>query len=197
MTPFFILATPRSGTAWLANFLHHGEIYCRHEWLSEHASLADFRKALTHAKAKGQRAIGTVDTLAPLIVERLKRTFPAARWVILERDWAEIERSIHRLGYDAATTVERGGQYISEARLALPGAFWLAYPDLHREKPMRALWQHLGATEPFPRERWDQLREQKVELLHFGTWLEARRPNIEALLTECLPPALSRSLTPA
>ncbi|HMU15833.1 MAG TPA: hypothetical protein PKC95_00180 [Thauera aminoaromatica] len=86
MNPYLICATPRSGSAWLANFLSSGDCLCVHE-------------PLAHSpRAEGYRVVGGVDTGAAFHVEQLRAAMPALRLYALTREPAEIRASLERCG---------------------------------------------------------------------------------------------------
>lgn len=86
MQPYLICATPRSGSAWLANFLSSGDCICIHEPL------------LYAPPVTGYRVVGGIDTCAAFHVEQLRAGMPQLRLYALRRDPAEIRTSLERLG---------------------------------------------------------------------------------------------------
>lgn len=81
---FLILALPRSGSAWLANFLSYGDVFCRHEPLAEGPI-----KLEQHAPISG-----AIDTAAWMWPNKL----PAVcRLYALRREPRRVSRSLRHL----------------------------------------------------------------------------------------------------
>lgn len=90
---FMVLAMPRSGTAWCANWLTTDRTLCLHDplWSHHYSELDGLRYA--------GRRLGVSCTGLPLFPEFLARH--KARKVILHRPIAEIEASLEQLGQPA------------------------------------------------------------------------------------------------
>ena len=89
MKPYLICATPRSGSAWLANFLSSGDCICIHEPLAYAPRLS------------GYRVVGGVDTGAPFHVAELREAMPELRFYALTRDREAVKASLAELGLPA------------------------------------------------------------------------------------------------
>jgi hypothetical protein len=89
MSPFLICSTPRSGSAWLANFLTYDGCFCAHE------PMAGGFGTIT-----GYKVVGSVDTAAAWMVEEIRRTMPDLRIYHLARDFYEVHESLRRMGID-------------------------------------------------------------------------------------------------
>lgn len=86
---FLILALPRSGSAWLSNFLTHGDCFCYHELAAERPDLELERQA---------PVTGVVDTGIWMLPKRL----PAGvRLYGLRREPRHVARSLRRAELDA------------------------------------------------------------------------------------------------
>ena len=85
MKPFFILSLPRSGTAWLSNFLTWGDCFCYHELSYGCEALDDIEQAFRKTDAP---IVGTADTAAVLFHDKLAERFPEAKFLFVIRDKA-------------------------------------------------------------------------------------------------------------
>lgn len=95
MRTFFIFSLPRSRTAWLANFLTHGNTHCFHEALISCHRASDLRPIFEEAK---KPIVGNCDCLNVLVADDLLATFPESRIVVVERDIEEVGESLSALG---------------------------------------------------------------------------------------------------
>jgi hypothetical protein len=86
---------PRSRTAWVANYLTTGGVYCEHELLSRFRNVQECAEWM-RAEATARTAVGMSDSGAVLFQDALAEALPEARWVILRRPVAEVEESFRR-----------------------------------------------------------------------------------------------------
>lgn len=95
-----IIAWPRSRTAWLSNFLTYGPSFCFHEaiYLKGYHRLRTKEEYtnLFNLYAKKYQYLGDANTIG-LMTQ--KYTFKHARVVVIERDLADVEKSLINLGY--------------------------------------------------------------------------------------------------
>ena len=116
MTPFLICATPRSGSAWLANFLTYDGVLCVHEPM------------VTPVPDGGHWLVGGVDTGAAHF------PLPASKRIYqLRRDEREVERSLRNMGLP----------YIPTPRLDVQT--W-NYADLFTLDTLREIWAEMVGT---------------------------------------------------
>lgn len=87
MSHYLICTTPRSGSAWVANFLSSGDCICVHEPL------------LYAPKVEGYRVVGGIDTGAAYMLEQVRRL--PVRLYALTRNADEVRRSLEVLGLPA------------------------------------------------------------------------------------------------
>jgi hypothetical protein len=83
--PYLVLARPRSGSAWLSNFLTSGDCICVHEPLAYSPTL------------DGYRVVGGVDTGGALFLDEIKERLPGVRLYSLVRDPKEVRKSLKAL----------------------------------------------------------------------------------------------------
>src|SRR5665213_98688 len=91
--PFLILALPRSRTAWLSHFLTYGPKVCEHDYIINCASIEEFLLAFRQGLA------GSVETGAMLGWKVLRQRMPAAKIVLVRRDY---EQAAHALAQACA-----------------------------------------------------------------------------------------------
>lgn len=73
---FFILGMPRSRTAWLANFMTTGDVFCHHEGLNGCHTIDQYKDKLGTSDG---------DACTGLVLFDLDSQFPNAKKVIIER----------------------------------------------------------------------------------------------------------------
>lgn len=89
---FIITGLPRSRTAWIANYLTYGNMFCVHEatrngieGLEKYENVAD--------------VVGMADTGAVLIQDKLIEKYPDAKWTVIDRPCDQVLQSGKKLGY--------------------------------------------------------------------------------------------------
>ena len=116
MTPFLICSTPRSGSAWLSNFLTYDGVLCVHEPM------------VTPVPESGHWLVGGVDTGAAHFPLPLSK-----RIYQLRRDEREVERSLRNMGLP----------YIATPMLEVKT--W-DYADLFTLDCLREIWAEIVGT---------------------------------------------------
>jgi hypothetical protein len=161
MSKFIGFATPRSGTAWLSNFLTYGEhSFCRHEALFGCESFTDFEGSIERLKTTVK---GSIETAAPFLAQNMYNKFRKThKFFIVVRHAAEVDVSLTRLKLD--TTMLRdtydGLEMLVEH---CPGIPVLGYETLFQYDTLSSLWDYLEIPAPFPFQRLEMLREILVE----------------------------------
>src|SRR5580700_2793042 len=92
MSPFLVLALPRSRTTWLSRFLTYGPWSCSHEQARYIRSLEDARAWL------GQPFTGSAETSVARWWRLIQRVRPDVRVVVVRRPIPEVIASLERLG---------------------------------------------------------------------------------------------------
>lgn len=95
MNPFFIIALPRSRTAWLSYFLTSPDCDCLHDPLGQCESLDDLQAMFDNSQAP---LVGCVDTSSPLFFDAIHARWPDSRYLFVFREPAEIVASLNALG---------------------------------------------------------------------------------------------------
>lgn len=179
---FFIAATPRSRTAWLATFLDSYAVSCQHEGLARVKTMDDFQVRLEEAP---QPVSGECGTLGPILYPALVRRFPQARWALVHRAVAEVASDFAALKVPhpqlAAADCERRFQIMREA---MPNAPVAEYHDLGRESVIRDLWDYATWGEPFPADRYARMCELQIQIAPwlFLDLLYRRTPTVQELI---------------
>jgi hypothetical protein len=158
-TPFFIVALPRSGTAWLANFLTFGDAFCFHEGLFCCDSLDRHDEVL---RGVDQSVVGNADTGAIYVLPALYKRYPGAKYVFVIRDPEEVAISLHNIGL-TPTSVPAMIDYLWWGVTYVKGALIVKYDDLFNQITLRKIWAHVGMPDPFPSRRTELLRQMRVE----------------------------------
>lgn len=143
---FIVLAYPRSGTTWLANWLTTDRSLCLHD---------PFSHGMPDVWPVDGRIRGISCTGSYLLGDWLAQyTCPV---VILERDRADCDASLHAVGLGAFASAA------STERLDTMAAYRFAFDDLWHEDTARALWAYLLPTIPFDAIRYRLLRDMQVQ----------------------------------
>lgn len=160
MRTFFVLAMPRSGTAWLANFLTWGDAHCFHESSFGCESLGD----LEHAFRRTERSVvGSCDTAAIMFYRPLQTRFPESKFLFIVRDKEEVRASLNKAGFET-TGVDMMGDMLSEAiRDTNLHSAAVPFHSLFSQCGMREIWDWLEIPGAFPWQRFEMLREMNVQ----------------------------------
>jgi len=156
---FFIVALPRSGTAWLSNFLTWGNSFCFHEALYGCCSLDRYEEILVNT---GARYAGGAETAAASLLPAIYDRFPSAKYVFVMRDVDDICASLGRINIDSQGV----------KNMVMP--FWwgldnvanslvVQFESLFISTTMHKIWNHIGIDQPFPIARFEMLRNMHVE----------------------------------
>lgn len=157
---FIVLAYPRSGTTWLANWLTTDRSLCLHD---------PFSLGMPPTWPRDLRLRGISCTGSYMLGDWLAGfDCPVA---IIERDRRACDASLAGIGFS--------GEGIDTAALDAVDGRRFAFNALWDEDNARDLWAHLLPTVPFDAIRYRLLRDVQVQP-HMGKW----KPD-ESTLREC------------
>lgn len=177
MKTFFITGLPRSRTAWLANFLTHGDVsFCFHDGLRFGGPEGLLRKMVEARPASG--FVGDSDSALLLFYEQIESLFPLSPWVVIHRPvdeavrsfMASIPASYYPEVADGAR-VSRDFDYLSRKMDALERLIddqrllRVNYDDLQHERTARSIWDHSWIPHTFPIARWQMLDALRVTMI--------------------------------
>jgi hypothetical protein len=152
---YFIIALPRSGTAWLANFLTWGDSFCYHEGVYEQDDFSEYTAMLEGNPAKH---VGDCDTGLTLLLPWLYKTYPNAKYVFIQRDIEDIKRSAIKAGFSTHLLSECLRRV--EWGLRVMNPLVIQFDDLFTDT--KRIWDYIGLTD-FPEERHAMLRDMKMD----------------------------------
>jgi hypothetical protein len=143
--PFFVLALPRSRTAWLSRFLTYREWICGHEELRHVRSLEDAKSWLS------QPFTGSAETAGAPFWRLLPRFAPEARVIVVRRPVDQVVASLLRLDTMGAgafdpVRLERAMRRL-DAKLDQVAARWpraieVGFAELEREDVCARVFEH-------------------------------------------------------
>jgi hypothetical protein len=165
---FFILALPRSRTAWLANLFTTGEVFCFHD--ASRMVQYDLPSVLRHSPETATY-VGDSDNGLALFPHALK-DFPNAPIVVVERDAAEVRASLGKLASHQRLPREYLDQMteltwdrLQSVRTLPQCKMVVAYEDLDDVDVLEEMWNALvPQAAPFDRARAEHLMDFHVEL---------------------------------
>lgn len=153
MLDFMIVALPRSGTAWTANFLTTERSLCWHEPLSEH-DLAD----LDQMKMTG--LFGIADTQLSLMNPQELNAHPA-RKLIIHREFTTIARSLYALKLPMLGTAMDYLEACGEGMYEIEG-WHIPYPAIFEADSFKPAYEWLTSMQ-FDRARHAVLKQMNVQ----------------------------------
>jgi hypothetical protein len=143
--PFFVLALPRSRTAWLSRFLTYREWICGHEDLRHLRGLEDAKSWLS------QPFTGSAETAGAPFWRLLPRFAPEARVVVVRRPVDQVVASLLRLdtlgagAFDPVRlerAMRRLDAKLEQVAARWPGALHVDFSDLDREDVCARIFEH-------------------------------------------------------
>ena len=91
----FITGLPRSGSAWLANYLSYGNCMFLHDaW--KHGSPDDIKKKFDASECY---AAGNADPANVILLDKIDKTFPEAKWVVITRPVQEVQKACEAINF--------------------------------------------------------------------------------------------------
>lgn len=155
--PFVILGTPRSRTAWLAEFLTYGALNCAHEPSRNWSGPTDLFAALS----LGQGVSDSVLTLrwADIIERR-----PDTKIVVVHRPKADVLASFRRAGLwhaNLPVVIDRICDAMEELTGSVSDALHVPFGALSRRDVCGRVWAHCRG-DTMPPERFEQYRDRMV-----------------------------------
>lgn len=157
---FFITGYPRSKTAWLANWFTYLDSFCIHDGI-EKGSMDRLREI--RGDVGSGVLIGNSDCGNCIWWKEFSDAFPKAKWVIVERDLNDVNKSISEVtGYDEKSCIEVNGIFtksLEEVKRHL-NPFILPF-DFNSEK-LEELCQYLDVD--FSLERYYTLRTLNIQV---------------------------------
>lgn len=158
MTPFVVLALPRSRTKWISSFLSYGDWVCGHDELQHMATLDD---VATWFK---QPFIGSVETAAAPFWRLLMRMQPTVRIVTVRRPVAAVLASLarHGIGGDTVEAMIRAcDRKLDQIERRVPGVLSVRFDDLMQENACRAVFEYC-LSQSYDVTWWRSMRKHHV-----------------------------------
>lgn len=94
----FITGLPRSGSAWLANYLSYGNCFFRHDaWTDTNPS--ELRLFFDN---NDFNAGGVSDPANLMFIDEIDKHFPEAKWVLITRPAAEVQEACKKIDFPLA-----------------------------------------------------------------------------------------------
>lgn len=141
MTPFIILALPRSRTKWLSSFLSYGPWHCGHDQLQYAREMADVDLWLDHPFT------GTCETAAAPFWRLLAARKNPPKIITVRRSITDVLASVRRQlpGYDAeaaAAMLLRADRKLDQIEARVPGVLSVKFDDLNTEAGCETVFEH-------------------------------------------------------
>lgn len=152
MVDFMIVALPRSGTTWAANFFTEGKSICFHDPLYR-THYEDWDRELPK-RAPAGATVGVSCTGIWRWADWLN-DHPAKK-LILRRDFGEIQQSMREIGLPP---LEQSAEAAIEHVLGMH----VQFSELFDPVSCGALWRHLLGDRPFPLHRHRELIDIEMQ----------------------------------
>lgn len=156
--PFFVLALPRSRTAWLSTFLTYGGAQCGHDLVVRCANIAEFESAMAHYA-------GTCETGAATGWKYIRTRWPKARILVVQRDVVEVVESLERNGLRGLVDVEAllHREQMLEALSASRRVKTIGFEDLNDVDCCKYVFEWLLRRD-FDAGHWASLRDKNIQI---------------------------------
>lgn len=161
MTPFLVLAQPRSRTAWLSSFLTYGPWYCGHEEARHLRSIEDAASWLNTPFT------GSAETAVAPYWRTLVKLRPDVKIVTVRRPVQESIDSFNKLPFQWDQTflrnrVEQIDRKLDQIKARLSGVMEVNFHDLTDEATCAALFEHCLEL-PHNSPRWQQMSTMNIQ----------------------------------
>lgn len=144
---FCVLALPRSRTAWLANFLTYGDLFCYHDGLESVSSIEEYTKKV---EGKGDSNTG-------LIMFDFLEHHPDCKIIIID---TSIDASVSFIKENYGIDSHNEMLFMKKRLDALDGLH-IPYDDINTR--LQEIWEYVS-DEPFNKERADMLLKLNVQI---------------------------------
>lgn len=161
MTPFLVLAQPRSRTAWLSHFLTYGQWHCGHEEARHLRTLEDAQAWLN------MPFTGSAETAVAPFWRTLIKLQPDVKIVTVRRPVEESIASFNKLPFkwDQEFLKRRIGSIdakLDQIRARLSGVLEVNFHDLTDEATCAKVFEHCLEL-PHNSARWQQLSRMNIQ----------------------------------
>ena len=148
---FLFTGLPRSGTAWLSNFLTTGGFTCYHEALPTYNTVREYVEDVHDTYMQGNS-----DSGALFFVDEIKRFCPRIEIIKIINDPVRVNRSLEKQGL---LTLSEEHVEIYES---LRADYYIEFPKFITNKDSAAsLLDYLGMN--FDEERWELLKDLNIQ----------------------------------
>lgn len=178
MTPFLVLAQPRSRTAWLSHFLTYGQWHCGHEEARHLRSLEDAQSWLN------MPFTGSAETAVAPHWRTLIKLRPDVKIVTIRRPIQESVDSFNRLpfAWDQEFLKRRISSIdtkLDQIKARLSGVMEVNFHDLTNEAVCARIFEHCLEL-PHDSARWNRLQGMNIQcdMGHISRYVQG---NLKAL----------------
>ena len=178
---FFITGLPRSRTAWLANYLTHGDTFCLHDGLRGCDSFRDFEHRLASLPA---RNAGSADPALLMLIDKVAPRFSTARWVFIRRDPDECAREFSPLVPDLRVVTGLAARM--EEWAGRLGALEIPFAQIDERLPEIAAFCAPGFASPPERDAMLRTWDVQIPLARLAQAPEHDRAGFEKLLASLI-----------
>lgn len=176
MSPFVILALPRSRTFWLSRYLSYGEWTCGHDEIRHLRSMDDVKAWFS------QPCTGTVETAGA----SWWRLLPGGvRVVTVRRSVPDVVASLAQHGFDPKVMTRlmtRLDHKLDQVERRVPGVLSVRFESLETEETCRELFEHCL---PYKHDAvwWDNISRVNLQTSMVGLmrYMRAYQPQMEKL----------------
>lgn len=163
---FFIIGLPRTRTSWLANLFTYGNSFCYHEAFKFCTSVAELKHLLDDHQ---EQNVGNSDCSMIKYFEEISNTFPNAKYVLIERNPAEVIESL--VDFQLMDDYEKAEKWVTQLHVyvkeikAQNNILCINYQDLNEMEVCRKIWNYILPNVVFNEKRWYLLDELYVNIM--------------------------------
>lgn len=157
---YFITGLPRSRTAWLANFLTHGDSFCFHELLKT----CEADNIVKTMKDMPYQYVGNSDSGLPFFMDKI--SLEDFNVVVIERDKKEVIKSLKNLFQSDDQSIEKIVESLENKIQYIKNQYNPLIVDFNMLNDLsicETIWKFCLPTIPFDVNRWQLLNQLKIE----------------------------------
>ena len=160
---FFILSTARCRSSWFANFFTYKDSFCYNE---ESRYIKNWDELVDRIESRPEKYVGFEDPELLHHIETLYRLFPKAKYLLLERNRGESERSFMKMfKVDEEYTRRKFTRWymdIQKFKCIIPEYKTIDFEVMESDGALKGVWKYILPDVPFDIDRFHLLTELPI-----------------------------------
>lgn len=161
---FFILSTPRCRSTWFSNLFTYKNTFCYNEELRYMTKWSDFEDRI---KSRSEKNIGFSDPELLHHIKKLYKLYPNAKYILLERDRAQAELSLHNISGVSFNLIKvkfnKWYENIDYFKKNIKKHYSIHWDQMDDFYNINSVWKYI-MSEDMDKQRWELLTAMRVSV---------------------------------